>query len=95
MNKPDIETILRNEGIELKLKGKSLWGLCPFHSERTPSFKVDLERQSFYCFGCGSGGDVIAFIQKYKGLSFKESLRYLVSERKLYFMFNIPQYPFE
>jgi DNA primase len=78
MNKPDIETTLRNEGIELKLKGKSLWGLCPFHLERTPSFKVDPERQSFYCFGCGAGGgDVIAFIQKYKNLSFRDALRYL------------------
>jgi hypothetical protein len=78
INKPDIERTLRNEGIELKLKGKSLWGLCPFHLEKTPSFKVDLERQSFYCFGCGTGpGDIITFIQKYKNLSFKESLRYL------------------
>lgn len=80
MNKPDIVSILeilRQEGIEFKEKGKSFWTLCPLHSEKTPSFKVDRERQTGHCFGCGFHGDIIAFVQEYKGLSFKDALRYL------------------
>jgi len=77
LNKRDIVTVIENEGFELKDKGKYLWGLCPLHSERYPSFKVDPQRQSFYCFGCGAHGDVITFIQKYRGLSFKGALEYL------------------
>ncbi|MBI5664822.1 MAG: hypothetical protein HZC49_07015 [Nitrospirae bacterium] len=77
-NKPDIIEVLISEGIELKRNGRDLWALCPLHSEKTASFKVDPERQSFHCFGCGSGGgDAISFIQQYKGLSFKEALQYL------------------
>lgn len=75
--KPDIVSTLEKEGIVFKEKNKSLWTLCPLHSEKTPSFKVDPERQTFYCFGCHEHGDVIAFIQKFKGLSFKEALSYL------------------
>jgi DNA primase len=75
--KPDIITVLENEGIELRKKGRYFWALCPFHSERHPSFKVDPERQSFFCFGCGVSGDVVDFVRKYKGLSFKEALEYL------------------
>lgn len=77
IQKPDIVTVLENEGIELNRKGKSLWALCPLHSERTPSFKVDTENQSFFCFGCKKHGDSIAFIQKYKGLSFKDAISHL------------------
>lgn len=77
MNKPDIVPILVREGMELKQKGKNLWGLCLLHSEKMPSFKVDPERQSFYCFGCHEHGDVIDFIRKYRSLSFKEALSYL------------------
>jgi DNA primase len=76
-NKPDIIKVIVNEGIELKQRGKAFWALCPIHSEKTPSFKVDPEKQSFYCFSCHERGDVISFIQIYKGFSFKESLRYL------------------
>ncbi len=76
--KPDIlEKIQRETHIELKQRGRDFWGLCPFHEEKTPSFKVDPERQTFHCFGCSSHGDVITFIQKYKGLSFREALSYL------------------
>lgn len=72
--KPDIVTVIANEGIELRKKGDSLWACCPLHSEKTPSFKVHPEKQTFYCFGCHEHGDTIAFIQKYKGLSFKDAL---------------------
>jgi DNA primase len=79
IQKPDIMIILEKEGIELKQKGKYFWGLCPLpeHNENTPSFKIDPERQTFYCFGCHEHGDVITFIEKYRGLSFKEALQYL------------------
>lgn len=82
--KPDIVSVLENEGFELKQKGKYLWSLCPLHTEKHPSFKVDSEKQSFYCFGCSFGGDVVSFIQKYKNLSFKEALRYLGINGKPY-----------
>ena len=76
MNKPDIVTVI-SAHIELKARGRHFWGCCPFHAEKTPSFKVDPENHTFHCFGCGVHGDVIAFIQKHKGLSFAETLTYL------------------
>lgn len=73
LNKPNLtETILR-EGIELR-RGK---GLCPFHQEKTPSFTVNANNQVFHCFGCGAHGDVISFIMKLKGISFREALVHL------------------
>jgi len=85
LNKPDIVSVVESH-VELKKKGRYFWALCPLpgHLEKTPSFKVDPERQFFYCFGCGSGGDVISFIQKYKDLSFQESVRYLGINGKTY-----------
>jgi hypothetical protein len=77
MHKPDLVEIMQREGIQLRPRGKYFWTQCPLHLERTPSFKIDHEKNFFYCFGCGASGDVITFIQKYKGLSFKESLTYL------------------
>jgi len=75
--KPDIINILREESIELKQRGKYHWALCPFHAEKTPSFKVNPDMQQFYCWGCHEHGDVLSFIQKYKGLSFNAALSYL------------------
>lgn len=72
-NKPDIVHIIEQEGIELK-RGKAL---CPFHSERTPSFIVNSNKQIFHCFGCGEHGDVISFIMKLKNITFKDALVYL------------------
>ena len=48
--------------VNLKRRGRNLVGLCPFHSEKTPSFNIYPENGSFYCFGCGTGGDVITFV---------------------------------
>ena len=76
-HKPDIVEVASKEGIELKQKGKSCWGQCPFHEDNTPSFKIDSDKQLFYCFGCGSGGDVISFIQKLKRCSFPDAVSYL------------------
>lgn len=66
-----------SEFVPLQNAGKNMKGLCPFHSEKTPSFFVSKERQIFNCFGCGKKGNVITFIQEYKHLSFVESLHYL------------------
>jgi len=66
-----------SETIPLRRAGKRYAALCPFHPEKTPSFFVNPERQFFYCFGCGAGGDVIQFIMKHRGLSFAEAIRYL------------------
>ena len=77
LNKPDIIEVIGKE-IELKQRGRNFIGLCPFHSEKTPSFVVNPERQRWKCFGaCNEGGDVISFIQRLKGLSFENALQYL------------------
>jgi DNA primase len=60
--------------VKLKKVGKNYVGLCPFHSERTPSFTVSPDKQIFKCFGCGAAGDVVTFYMKYKNLEFREAL---------------------
>jgi hypothetical protein len=72
-DKPDIVRIA-DQYTALKHSGRQLYGLCPLHSEKTPSFTVNPDKQVFYCHGCHEGGDVIAFIQKAEGLSFREAL---------------------
>lgn len=77
MEKPDIVEILERECIGLRRRGRYLWSHCPLHSENTPSFLVNEETQRFKCFGCGEAGDVIAFVRKYKNLSYRDALKYL------------------
>lgn len=72
----DIEQVISSY-VSLKRTGRNLKGLCPFHSEKTPSFTVYPENQSFYCFGCGAGGDVVTFIRKIENLEYVEALRFL------------------
>ena len=72
----DIESTVSSY-VSLKRRGRILTGLCPFHSEKTPSFTVYPETQSYYCSGCGSGGDVITFIKNIENLDYIESVRYL------------------
>ena len=62
--------------VQLRHRGRTHTGLCPFHSEKTPSFVVYPETQSFYCFGCGAGGDVITFIKKINNLDYVEAVKY-------------------
>jgi len=65
----DILTVIeRYSDIKLERRGKDFIGLCPFHQERTPSFTVSPEKGLFYCFGCGTGGDAVAFISQLYGL---------------------------
>lgn len=75
-SKVDIVEII-GQRVVLKKAGRHFKGLCPFHSEKTPSFIVSPERQSFKCFGCQKGGDVISFLQDYDGMSFYEALEML------------------
>lgn len=66
--------------VRIQKKGNNYFGLCPFHSEKSPSFSVSGEKQMYYCFGCGAGGNVISFIMQYENYSFKEALK-LLAER--------------
>ncbi|HXV63784.1 MAG TPA: DNA primase [Vicinamibacteria bacterium] len=65
--------------VPLKASGKSFKGLCPFHSEKTPSFHVNPERQIFHCFGCQEGGDAFKFLMLYDKLSFVEAIEHLAA----------------
>jgi DNA primase len=66
--------------VALRKSGKSLQGLCPLHNERTPSFYVFPESQTWRCFGCNEGGDVFTFVEKHQGLDFREALLYLAEK---------------
>ncbi|MBD3285892.1 DNA primase, partial [candidate division WOR-3 bacterium] len=68
---------LIGEYVKLKRVGRSFVGLCPFHKEKTPSFNVSPDRQAYYCFGCGQGGNAITFIMNYENLSFPEAVKRL------------------
>lgn len=75
----DIETVI-SQYVNLKRRGKNLVGLCPFHSEKTPSFTVYPESASFYCFGCGVGGDVFSFTSHIENLDYIEAVRLLAEK---------------
>lgn len=75
----DIVEII-SDHVVLKKAGKNHIGLCPFHSEKTPSFTVSSEKQIFHCFGCGEGGNIFTFLMKKEGVSFPEAIR-LVGKR--------------
>ena len=66
--------------VNLKRRGKNLVGLCPFHNEKTPSFTVYPENGSFYCFGCGVGGDVFSFTRLVENLDYIDAVK-LLAER--------------
>ena len=63
--------------VKLQRKGSSYFGLCPFHNEKSASFSVSPEKQMYYCFGCGAGGNVFTFIMEYENYSFPEAMKYL------------------
>lgn len=75
-NSTDIVDII-SETVLLRKAGSNHIGLCPFHSEKTPSFTVRSDKQIFHCFGCGAGGDVFSFVMKHQALSFPEAVRQL------------------
>lgn len=74
--KNDIVEVIGNY-VKLQRKGSSYFGLCPFHNEKSPSFSVSPDKQMYYCFGCGAGGNVFTFVMEYENYSFPEALQYL------------------
>ena len=61
--------------VKLQKKGSSYFGLCPFHNEKSPSFSVSRQKQMYYCFGCGAGGNVFTFLMEYENYTFVEALK--------------------
>ncbi len=80
--KNDIESVVSSY-VSMKRRGRNLVGLCPFHGEKTPSFNLYPETNSFYCFGCGAGGDVITFIRKIENLSYIDAVKFLADRAGL------------
>lgn len=76
--KNDIVSVVSSY-VELRPKGRRLWGLCPLHGEKTPSFSVSPDKQMFYCFGCHAGGTVIQFIMQMERMSFVEAVKLLAN----------------
>ena len=77
--------------VPLRRRGKTEVGLCPFHGEKTPSFTVYPETDSFYCFGCGAGGDVISFIKRMENLDYIDAVRFLAERSGL----QMPEYKYD
>lgn len=78
-SKIDIVDLI-SEHVTLKRAGQNYKGLCPFHSEKTPSFTVSPTKQIFHCFGCNKGGNVFTFMMEYENMTFQESLSYLADK---------------
>jgi len=78
-NTVDIVDII-SDVVTLKKTGKNYIGLCPFHSEKTPSFTVSPEKKIFHCFGCQAGGNAFTFIMKNEGISFPEAVRMIAAK---------------
>ena len=76
LNTSDIVDVI-SETVILKKSGRNFFGLCPFHSEKTPSFSVNTSKQIFHCFGCAAGGNVLSFVMKYHGITFPEAAKML------------------
>ena len=66
--------------VRLQKKGSNYFGLCPFHNEKSPSFSVRPNKQMYYCFGCGAGGNVFTFIMEYENYTFGEAIQYLADK---------------
>ncbi len=77
-----IEEVVR-DFVDLKRRGQNLIGLCPFHSEKTPSFNVNPARNIYKCFGCGESGDPVGFLMEHEQLSFPEAIRWLARKYNL------------
>ena len=76
LDRTDIVDLV-SESVRLTQKGRNYWGLCPFHSEKTPSFSVSADKRIFKCFGCGKGGGAINFVMELDNLSFREAVEVL------------------
>src|SRR5580698_8567 len=69
--------------VKLMRKGRVMWGCCPFHAEKSPSFKVDNERHAYKCFGCGSGGDAFKWLVETEGLTFEQAVEKLARDASI------------
>ena len=78
----DIVDII-SQYVHLKRSGRNFFGLCPFHSEKSPSFSVSPDKQIFHCFGCGVGGNVFSFLSKIEGIGFKEAVEMLAERSNI------------
>lgn len=78
VQRSDITDVVQSY-VQLRRHGRTHTGLCPFHNEKTPSFVVYPETQSFYCFGCGAGGDVISFIKRINNIDYLEAVKFLAA----------------
>ena len=78
----DIVQII-GEYLRLKKRGKNYVALCPFHTEKTPSFSVSVDKQIFYCFGCGKGGNLYSFLMEHEKMSFIEAVHYLAKRANI------------
>ena len=74
---------LVSESVRLTKKGRNYWGLCPFHSEKTPSFSVSADKQIYKCFGCGKGGGAINFVMELDNLPFRDAVAVLAKRAGL------------
>ena len=68
---------IAGERVVLRQRGRDFWGCCPFHNEKSPSFKIDPSTQLWHCFGCGEGGDVFSFVMKLDDIGFVDAVREL------------------
>ncbi len=82
-SRSDIVEIISECGVALRPVGRNFKALCPFHTEKTPSFTVSVEKQIFHCFGCQTGGNVISFVQKHEGKSFIETIEWLAERQNI------------
>jgi len=82
-NSNDIVDVV-SEYVKLKKSGKNYFGLCPFHAEKSPSFSVASDKQIFFCFGCGAGGNVLHFISRIENLEFTEAVKMLAERAKIH-----------
>ncbi len=69
--------------VHLQKKGGTYFGLCPFHNEKTPSFSVSRDKQMYYCFGCGAGGNVLTFLMQYENFTFSEAMQSLADRARI------------
>lgn len=78
----DVVSVI-SESVVLKQKGRLFWGRCPFHDEKTPSFKVDPATGLWHCFGCGAGGDVFGFVMRAQKVEFPDAVRHLAARERI------------
>src|SRR5690554_3279145 len=78
LNRADIVDVV-DARVRLKKTGKNYSGLCPFHEEKTPSFTIQPDKQFYYCFDCGAGGNVLGFLMNYEGLDFVPAIEMLAA----------------